>query len=340
MGELVITGGDIVTPQGVVSKSTLVAKDGIIQEIGRTSDSLIASGQTANKVHVSGSYVLPGLISLHCCFLEKELFPRQGVEFPTDRAVIQADKVMASSGLVEAYHAVRINGEADSFSLKTAEAIASLQERGALLCSHRLHLIADSGNMAAARPFSGFDHILSVLAPGNHLYKDVKTQSSAMIWKPRSLTDEKFGFLSGFESRANFRTVFEVQPLGSLPLQAASNDFVVIAATHLVCSPSDKMAVQGIKKNLIDVLVADSYAPSLLYAVFLLDRLGLMPLHQAVTSASLTPARILGKEASEGSLELGKLANLIVVEVWEGIPRVIKTIVRGEVRFSVEGMSS
>lgn len=78
-----------------------------------------------------------------------------------------------------------------------------------------------------------------------------------------------------------------------------------------------------------DILCSD-YAPmSMLHAVFMLDGLGILPLHRAVNMASLLPARALGIAGETGSLEEGKAADLVLVRNGGGIHRVRKTYIGG-----------
>lgn len=339
MGELVIKGGNVVTPEGILSEGTLTIKDGIIQEIRPGAD-MPGAGRTAGMISAQNLYVLPGLISLQCSFLEKELFPRPGVEFPLQRALIQADKVMASSGLVEAYHTVRLTNGATGSSLERARFIARSNRKLGLLCTHRLHLISDECAITTAQTFGHSGNLLSFLPSGDQDDK-IQTAISFMVRKPWSATNVQRASSSRLESPPEFSAVFQTLQLASSPREAKSLGALIAAKVpYLVGSPSDKLLEQALKEDLVDICVADCYAPSMLYMVFLLDRLGLMPLHKAVNLSSLAPAQVLGKGGSEGSLEAGKTASLSLVEVREEIPRVVKTIVRGELVFSTGSISS
>ncbi len=336
MGELIITGGNVVTPQGILANGAITVKDGIIQSIDASAGAAQVPGTDDRVIDAQDLYVLPGLISLQCSFLDKEIFPRTGVEFPIERALIQADKVMASSGIVEAYHTVRIS-ESAGLSLKGAGAMNSSQNKAGLFCAHRLHLIADESTLPMTRTFHHSGHILSLLPSHGKVDGKALEASFYSVRKSQSELGAKNPSASAIPE---FSAVFE--PIGALSFQEAksSGALVVAKVPYLVASSPDPLARDAFREGLIDICVADCYAPSLLYAAFLLDRLGMMPLYMAVNLASLAPARVLGIAGTEGSLEVSKTANLCMVSLWEGIPRVVKTLIRGKVVFSTERETS
>jgi alpha-D-ribose 1-methylphosphonate 5-triphosphate diphosphatase len=83
-----------------------------------------------------------------------------------------------------------------------------------------------------------------------------------------------------------------------------------------------------------DILCSD-YAPmTMLHAVLKLERLGILPLHEAVRMASLHPARAVGIDGYTGSLEQGKDADMVLVDYSDNFPRILKTFVRGREVFA------
>jgi len=88
-------------------------------------------------------------------------------------------------------------------------------------------------------------------------------------------------------------------------------------------------AREAISQGFGDILCSD-YAPmTMLHAVLTLERLGLLPLHEAVNMVSLNPAAAVGIADKTGSLELGKQADMLIVDHSEEHPRILKTFVSG-----------
>lgn len=83
-----------------------------------------------------------------------------------------------------------------------------------------------------------------------------------------------------------------------------------------------------------DVLCSDYSPMTMLHAVFTLCNIGIIPLHKAVNMVSLNPANAVGIAEQSGSIEKGKAADLVVVDISDEIPRIIKTFVSGREIFS------
>ena len=82
-------------------------------------------------------------------------------------------------------------------------------------------------------------------------------------------------------------------------------------------------------------IICSDYSPmSMLHAVIAMMRCGLKPLHEAVNMASLNPAKALGIADKTGSVEEGKVADLVLVNASDEVPLVIKTLVSGKVVYS------
>ncbi len=87
-------------------------------------------------------------------------------------------------------------------------------------------------------------------------------------------------------------------------------------------------ALDAIGNNAVDILCSDYYAPAMLHAVFRLAREGVMSLPDAVKMVSTNPARAAGLDAELGSLEVGKRADMILVNE-AGTPSVVAAWVGG-----------
>jgi alpha-D-ribose 1-methylphosphonate 5-triphosphate diphosphatase len=83
-----------------------------------------------------------------------------------------------------------------------------------------------------------------------------------------------------------------------------------------------------------DILCSDYSPMTMLHAVLTLERLGILPLHEAINMVSLNPARAVGIADHTGSLEEGKAADMVVVDHSDDFPRVLKTFVGGREVFA------
>ncbi|QBD76385.1 alpha-D-ribose 1-methylphosphonate 5-triphosphate diphosphatase [Ktedonosporobacter rubrisoli] len=89
-------------------------------------------------------------------------------------------------------------------------------------------------------------------------------------------------------------------------------------------------ALSAIQAGVTDALSSDYYPGAMLAAVFRLVQLEMLSLPEAVKLVTLNPARAVGMDAEYGSLEPGKLADVIVVGLNQrGLPRVRNLFVGG-----------
>lgn len=93
-------------------------------------------------------------------------------------------------------------------------------------------------------------------------------------------------------------------------------------------------AREAIFSGLGDIICSDYTPMAILHVVFMLHRLGNLPLHQSVNMVSLNPVRAAGLADRTGSLEAGKEADLILVDASGEVPRIVKTFVSGKEVYS------
>jgi alpha-D-ribose 1-methylphosphonate 5-triphosphate diphosphatase len=89
--------------------------------------------------------------------------------------------------------------------------------------------------------------------------------------------------------------------------------------------------LEGIRASAIDSLCSDYYPPSLLHSVVKLAREEVLPLHEAFNLATLHPALAAGIADDTGSIETGKQADLLLLDLSAGHPLVTHTLVNGYV---------
>lgn len=86
-------------------------------------------------------------------------------------------------------------------------------------------------------------------------------------------------------------------------------------------------------KGLVDILIADYHAPSMLYAALLLARQGIATLPDAIAMVSANAAAVADLH-DRGSLAPGLRADVIVVADVGGVPVVTEHIVAGQTHFT------
>src|SRR5262249_44155523 len=98
-------------------------------------------------------------------------------------------------------------------------------------------------------------------------------------------------------------------------------------------------ALDLLRRGLVDVLVADYHAPALLSPIFRVVELGLADLTRATRLLTLNPAAAVQLN-DRGAVEVGRRADLIVVELHDRIPVVNATLVAGELRYTAGPFAS
>ncbi|MCX7655598.1 MAG: phosphonate metabolism protein PhnM [Treponemataceae bacterium] len=93
-------------------------------------------------------------------------------------------------------------------------------------------------------------------------------------------------------------------------------------------------AAEAILDGSIDILCSDYYPASLLHGLFKMHRTYGLPLQEMVKLVTLYPARAVGLDAELGSIEIGKRADLVVVQcIEENFPVVTTALVDGTLVF-------
>lgn len=95
-------GATVYLPQGMHDTTVTIAA-GHIVEIGGP-----AQGEV---IDARGLILAPALIDVHGDAFERQLMPRPGVFFPTEAAVLDTDRQLATNGIATAYHALTLGWE-------------------------------------------------------------------------------------------------------------------------------------------------------------------------------------------------------------------------------------
>jgi len=97
-------------------------------------------------------------------------------------------------------------------------------------------------------------------------------------------------------------------------------------------------AADLVAEDLADIIVADYHAPSQLYAMFEVVRLGAADLTRAVRLGATNPALAVGME-DRGRIEAGLRGDLALVRVEDGVPVVEATLAEGVVKHAARAIA-
>jgi len=141
-------------------------------------------------------------------------------------------------------------------------------------------------------------------------------------------TPEKVSLMHSYgvqicEFPINFETAHFAKSLKMDVVGGASN---ILRGGSLSGNMDMKTAVLN---DAVNVLCSDYYPPAILHSIFKLHLDSGMDLSKASNLASLNAAKAAGIQDFTGSIEIGKSADLMVVEMRNGIPFVRETLVQG-----------
>ena len=125
----------------------------------------------------------------------------------------------------------------------------------------------------------------------------------------------------------NLAAAEHVRRVGMLIAAGAPN---LVRGTSLAGNAS---ALDLVRRGLVDVLVADYHAPSLLAAVFKAVDEGVAALPDAVRFVTANPAAVV-ELGDRGRIKIGKRADLIAVRRYAGVPLTDLTVVGGSPRLA------
>ncbi len=88
-------------------------------------------------------------------------------------------------------------------------------------------------------------------------------------------------------------------------------------------------ATEAIKAGVVNILCSDYYPAALLHSVFLLHKKHQLPLHQVIALVTVNPARAMGISENYGSVEEGKMADLLVIDDSNTWPTITHVFIQG-----------
>jgi len=121
---------------------------------------------------------------------------------------------------------------------------------------------------------------------------------------------------------------------------AKSNGFYTVAgAANILRNGSHSgnlSATEAVLEDCVDIICSDYYPAALLHSIFLMYHKYDVSLPQMVNLATLNPAKAMKTDKEYGSVEPGKKADLLIVDVLDGYPVITHVFVDGRTTYRVE----
>ncbi|MGB3790960.1 MAG: alpha-D-ribose 1-methylphosphonate 5-triphosphate diphosphatase [Phormidesmis sp.] len=108
---------------------------------------------------------------------------------------------------------------------------------------------------------------------------------------------------------------------------------VLMGAPNLVLGGSHSGNVSALElaeSDLVDLISSDYVPHSLLLSIFIIAQKTQKPVHMAMRPVTINPAKAIGLECDRGSLEVGKRADLLTVQLEDNIPYLTSVVSQGE----------
>jgi len=97
-------------------------------------------------------------------------------------------------------------------------------------------------------------------------------------------------------------------------------------------------ACDAIANGFMNTLCSDYYPPAILHSIFMLFQQNVLSLPEAVNLATLNAAKAVNMHKTTGSIEVGKVADLVLINYSNNFPTVVKSIASGNIssKFSLK----
>jgi alpha-D-ribose 1-methylphosphonate 5-triphosphate diphosphatase len=95
-------------------------------------------------------------------------------------------------------------------------------------------------------------------------------------------------------------------------------------------------AAEAVLEDCADIICSDYYPAAILHSIFHMHESYGVPLPQMVNRATLNPAKAMGTDKDYGSVEPGKKADLLIVDILDGYPVITDVFVDGHATYRVE----
>ncbi len=115
--------------------------------------------------------------------------------------------------------------------------------------------------------------------------------------------------------------------------------YTIVGAPNILLGGShsgNMSAAEAVKEDCVDILCSDYYPPAILHSIFIMHQKYEIPLHEMVNKATRNPARAMKIDQDYGSVEIGKKADLLIIDILDGYPVITHVLVDGKATSRVE----
>ena len=108
--------------------------------------------------------------------------------------------------------------------------------------------------------------------------------------------------------------------------------YTVVGAANILRNGSHSgnlSAAEAVVEDAADIICSDYYPAAILHSIFLMHTKYGVPLPQMVNKASLNPAKAMRTDYDYGSIEPGKKADVLIVDILDGYPVITHVFVDG-----------
>jgi len=124
----------------------------------------------------------------------------------------------------------------------------------------------------------------------------------------------------------HIETALAAKSMGFLTVAGAPN--ILLGGSHT----GNLSAAEAVDAGAIDILCSDYYPASLLHAVFILHKDWGVKLVDAFRLVTLNPAKAVKADEQRGSIEPGKLADILIIhQLDDGYPAIDSVLISGQV---------
>lgn len=122
----------------------------------------------------------------------------------------------------------------------------------------------------------------------------------------------------------NIETAKAAKEMGFYTVVGAPN--ILLGGSH----SGNMSASEAICGDCADILCSDYYPSAILHSIFIMHQKYNIPLNQMINRATLNPAIAMKIDDECGSIEIGKKADILIIDILDGYPVITHCLVDGK----------